>query len=208
MGAVILPLMGIYLLLLIVGTAYGWRWAKRRGYSTIKRVLCAFGGFLIVYLPLMWDWIPTELAHRYYCKKEAGLWIYKTLDQWKAENPGVYETLVVDDKSSSRVGDDINYEDIIRLNQRINNSLTRKKLSSVFPIFRKTYMIIDTKNNEVLGKYINISYGYPGSLALGGSSEEGIYKYKFWMSQPYCVNGISNKKVFSNFSDSFKGARK
>ena len=29
MGAVILPLMGIYLLLLIVGTAYGWRWAKR-----------------------------------------------------------------------------------------------------------------------------------------------------------------------------------
>ena len=94
MGAVILPLMGIYLLLLIVGTAYGWRWAKRRGYSTAKRALCAFGGFLIVYLPLMWDLIPTDLAHRYYCKKEAGLWIYKTLDQWKAENPGVFETLV------------------------------------------------------------------------------------------------------------------
>ena len=127
MGIVILPLMALYLGLLIWASWYGWRWAKRRNYSTGKRVLCAIGGFLIVYLPLMWDWIPTELAHRYYCKKEAGLWIYKTLDQWKAENPGVFETLVVDDKSSSRIGDDINYEDIISLNQRINNSLTREK---------------------------------------------------------------------------------
>ena len=64
MGAVILPLMAIYLLLLIVSTAYGWRWAKRRGYSTVKRALCGLAGFLVVYLPLMWDLIPTELAHR------------------------------------------------------------------------------------------------------------------------------------------------
>ena len=111
MGAVILPLMGIYLILLIVGTAYGWRWAKRRGYSTIKRALCAFGGFLIVYLPLMWDWIPTDLAHRYYCKKEAGLWIYKTLDQWKAENPGVFETLVYNKDRPLKVYYDDNLTD-------------------------------------------------------------------------------------------------
>ena len=52
MGAVILPLMVIYLGLLIWASGYGWRWAKRRGYSTVKRALCAFGGFLIVYLPL------------------------------------------------------------------------------------------------------------------------------------------------------------
>ena len=208
MGAVILSLMGIYLILLIVGTAYGWRWAKRRGYSTVKRVLCAFGGFLIVYLPLMWDWIPSELAHRYYCKKEAGLWIYKTLDQWKAENPGVWETLIVDDKSISRDGNSTNYTDTIRLNQRIDYTITRRKISSLLPVFKKSHQIVDTGNGDILGVYVNVSYGYPGRIALGVLPGEGLSGYKFWMVKTYCANSVPNEEIFSNFLDSFKGARK
>jgi hypothetical protein len=36
----------------------------------------------------------TVAVHQYYCAKDAGFWVYKTLGQWKAENPGVMETLV------------------------------------------------------------------------------------------------------------------
>lgn len=91
MGAVILPLMGLYFVLLIVAARLGWRFAEKRAWK--KRWLGAVLGFLIVYLPVLGDWIPTVLAHKYYCANEAGFWEYKTLDQWKAENPGVFETL-------------------------------------------------------------------------------------------------------------------
>ena len=195
MGAVILPLMGIYLLLLIVGTAYGWRWAKRRGYSTVKRAFCALGGFLIVYLPLMWDWIPTELAHRYYCKKEAGLWIYKTLDQWKAENPGVYETLVYNkDRPFKWVYRDKNGSKYVKsLNGRINYSS-----ETIFPFLslnKDIFEVIDTKNDEVLAKYIDFGYGI------------SIFVVR-WADEPFCENMHHLRKDFFNFEESFKGAEK
>ena len=201
MGAVILPLMGIYLLLLIVGTAYGWRWAKRRGYSTIKRALCAFGGFLIVYLPLMWDWIPTDLAHRYYCKKEAGLWIYKTLDQWKAENPGVYETLVYNkDRPLKVYYDDKTARKFVSfLNKRINYTSEKKRVISFLPLRKKTLEVIDAKNGEVLARYIDFSYS-GGNPALGG--------YRPWMSAPWCENGVRLRKAFFDFEGILEGAKK
>ena len=201
MGAVILPLMAIYLILLIVGAAYGWRWAKRRGYSTVKRALCAFGGFLIVYLPLMWDWIPTDLAHRYYCKKEAGLWIYKTLDQWKAENPGVFETLVYNkDRPLKVYYDDKTARKFVSfLNKRINYTSEKKRVISFLPLRKKILEVIDAKNNEVLARYVDFSYG--GPLAFG-------IMPKIWMSGPFCEDTEHLEKLFFDFEESFEGAKK
>ena len=199
MGAVILPLMGIYLILLIVGTAYGWRWAKRRGYSTVKRALCAFGGFLIVYLPLMWDWIPTDLAHRYYCKKEAGLWIYKTLDQWKAENPGVFETLVYNKDRPLKVyyDDEAGRKFVRFLNERINFS---SETSLPFLSLNKDILeVVDVKNGEVLARYID--FGYGGPLAFGVIP-------KIWMGRSFCEDTGHLKNSFFDFEESFEGAKK
>ena len=201
MGAVILPLMGIYLILLIVGTAYGWRWAKRRGYSTVKRAFCALGGFLIVYLPLMWDWIPTELAHRYYCKKEAGLWIYKTLDQWKAENPGVFETLVYNKDRPFKVyyDDETGSKSVNFLNERINYTTEGKRVFSFLPLRKEMLEVIDAKNDEVLARYIDFGYGSP--LAFG-------IMPKIWMDRSFCEDTGHLDKPFFDFENSFKGAKK
>ncbi len=43
---------------------------------------------------MFWDWILTVITHQYSCATEGGFTLYKTLDQWKAENPSVAETLV------------------------------------------------------------------------------------------------------------------
>jgi hypothetical protein len=52
------------------------------------------GFFLVVMLGLVfWDWLPMEVMYYYECKKNAGFTQYKTLDQWKQENPGIWETL-------------------------------------------------------------------------------------------------------------------
>ena len=192
--------MVIYLGLLIWASGYGWRWAKRRGYSTVKRALCGLAGFLIVYLPLMWDWIPTDLAHRYYCKKEAGLWIYKTLDQWKAENPGVFETLVYNKDQPYKIyyDDEMGSKTVDFLNERINYTSERGRIFSFLPLRKKTLEVIDAKNDEVLARYIDFSYG--GPLAFGVVP-------KIWMDRSFCRDAENLKKFF-NFEESFEGAEK
>jgi hypothetical protein len=49
---------------------------------------------LLVFSLLYWDLIPTHAVHRYYCISEGGFTVYKTLVEWKHENPGVAETLI------------------------------------------------------------------------------------------------------------------
>jgi len=61
------------------------------------------GAFLLVFLPIFWDWLPTVATHQYYCAKDSGFWVYKTLEQWKDENPGVMETLVYNKGEPSSV---------------------------------------------------------------------------------------------------------
>ncbi len=76
---------------------------------------------LVMYSIVFWDWLPTVAVHQYYCAKESGFWVYKTLDQWKAENPGVMESLVANKGAiSTRQGDMENYTDTYLLNPRIN----------------------------------------------------------------------------------------
>jgi hypothetical protein len=76
---------------------------------------------LVMYHLVFWDWVPTVVAHQYYCATEAGFWVYKTVDEWKAENPGVMETLVASKGApSARKGDMQNYTDTYFLNKRIH----------------------------------------------------------------------------------------
>ena len=50
--------------------------------------------------------------HQYYCAKDSGFWVYKTLDQWKVDNLKVLDTLIYNKgEPSSRQGDMQNYAD-------------------------------------------------------------------------------------------------
>lgn len=90
MGVVIVGAIALYLIVSLVVVVLAARAAKKRGRSQWR-----LGGAaaLVMYLLVFWDQIPTLVAHNYYCGKQAGFWVYKSLDQWKAENPGVAETL-------------------------------------------------------------------------------------------------------------------
>lgn len=61
------------------------RYARNNGKSA-KR--WGWGAAFVMYSIVFWDWIPTVAVHQFYCAKDSGFWIYKTLDQWKRENPG------------------------------------------------------------------------------------------------------------------------
>ncbi len=82
----------VYLTVSILVVRWAVRYARKREKSGM---LWGFGAAFIMYNLVFWDWIPTVVSHKYYCSTEAGFWAYKTVDQWKAENPGVMETLSV-----------------------------------------------------------------------------------------------------------------
>lgn len=90
MGLAVLIFFGLYLLVSIWVTSKAVAWAKannRRAW--VWGSLAAFFMYNLVF----WDLIPTLVAHKYYCSTQAGFWFYKTPGQWKAENPGVEQTL-------------------------------------------------------------------------------------------------------------------
>jgi hypothetical protein len=55
--------------------------------------LWGFLGGFIMYNLLFFDLIPVHAVHYYECETEGGLTVYKTIEEWKRENPGVAETL-------------------------------------------------------------------------------------------------------------------
>lgn len=168
------------------------RYAARHGRSKWR---WGIGAFLLIYLPIFWDWIPTVVAHKYYCEKEAGFWVYKTLDQWKAENPGVTEGLVVNKGApSKRQGDMTNHTDTYFLNQRFNWVVKRYN-APLFNRWRHEQEVVDTKTNEVLARYVDFS---TAQIRAGG----GWYGWKFWLHNEHCIGGEMNGGRLSTFMES------
>lgn len=172
------------------------RYAAKHGRSKWR---WGVGAFLIVYLSIFWDWIPTVVAHKYFCKKEAGFWIYKTLDQWKAENPGVMEMLVANKGApSTRQGDIENYTDTYLLNQRINK-IVNQNGPLLFNRWRHEEMLVDAKNNEVLARYVDFSTSQERQQA-------GWNGWKFWLSSRNCIDsGAHNDAQFYEIKHQFLG---
>lgn len=202
MGVVILGAIALYLIISLVVVVLVARAAKKRGKSSWR-----WGGAaaLVMYLLVFWDHIPTILVHKYYCEKEAGFWVYKTVDQWKAENPGVAETMVANKgEPPSRQGNMENYTDTYSLNQRLN-WVVKKTGPLVLNRWRWEKEVVDTKTNEVLVRYVDFS---TGSGFLGGPPRS----FRFWLQSDHCIGGQSNMysmdALVGNMSKLLKGHNK
>ncbi len=146
---------------------YGWlsfgvvwlvaRWAKKRGCSPIRWGIVAG---LVMYHLVFWDFLPTLIVYKYYCATKAGFWVYKTPEQWKAENPGGAETLTWREMSPDYniSGKNRGYQ----LNERIIWTWEAKDLP-VIPVVFSEDLIVDLINNEILCKRIGIGSGRIGT---------------------------------------------
>ncbi len=178
--------------LVVVPLAVGY--AKRTGRSKLRWGLV---GFIAVFMAIFWDLIPTMAVHQYYCSKEAGLWIYKTFDQWKTENPGVMETLVANKVWPHQ---QIEGKDVAIINQRM--SLVYAERNELFlHRWSDSRVLVDTKNNEVLARYVDFSTSHEKQQA-------GWSGWKFWLSNEYCPGGENRVMQFGKYYIQFKGAEK
>lgn len=108
MGLVVFAVMGIYLLISIGMVKGAIEYAREKGKSAAR---WGWVTGLVLYLIPFWDLIPTFIAYGYDCTYHAGFFVYKPIEQWKRQNPGVMETLsmahlpeqfrIENDKSSS-----------------------------------------------------------------------------------------------------------
>ena len=138
MGLVIVGALAIYLLLSIAVVIGAIKHAKKNGKSA-KR--WGWGAVLVMYLIPFWDWIPTVAVHQYYCATEAGFWQYKTVDQWKAENPGVANTLIGRKSSPQvRTADGYYYD----LNSRFRWEISHQE--TPFWLKKSVSQVTDTKS--------------------------------------------------------------
>lgn len=195
MSLVILFFIFLYLALLVGATIFGYEWGKRRKWSTTKRWSAAAIGFLVVFLPMFWDWLPTVWLHSYYCEKYSGLTVNKTLEQWKKENPGVAETLVRQ-QPPLQVGSLSKY--FFQLNQRFRWEIEGNE--KLLWLKEDHERLVDGKTGEILARYVDFSTGQPGS------SVDHFRDVKIWMRRESCepIDNHVLRKKFGIFVQHFE----
>jgi hypothetical protein len=157
------------LLLLVVGI-FAWinRALQRRGLSKCVARAWAVAGVIALSLPITWDAIPTWIAFEYYAKKEAGITVFKTLDQWKVENPGVAETLEPYGFKDKR--GEVKNLGSNKFRHSVNDRFAydSSKVNLFLSVYAVRYEVIDQKNSEVLVRHVTVGSGNAGGLATGG----------------------------------------
>jgi len=207
MGLVILGLLALYILISILVVIGVIKYSKKNGKSALH---WAGGVALVLYLIPFWDWLPTVVMHRYYCSTEAGFWIYKTVDQWKQENPGVMETLSNQDTSTggqfpSWPREFVNGKKLASINQRFAINY-RDHLSSTDEreLFLNNWRwqadLVDKVTGTVLARQIDFS---SGNGYVGGEPPA-----RFWLQKSHCEKNFNSLAQFKEFIDRIKGVKK
>jgi hypothetical protein len=182
-GPVVLGAALLYLLISVMVSRWAIRYARDSGRSA-KR--WGWGAALVMYSLVFWDWIPTVATHQFYCTKYAGFWVHKNVDQWKAENPGVAETLVATKDAPSANGAYI-------LNQRFN-WVVKRTGPLLFNRWRWEQQVVDSKTKEILARYVDFS---TGDGNIGGEPP-----VRFWLQSQHCVGGVMNdSKLYYFFAE-------
>lgn len=199
-GLIVLGVIALYFVVLIGFTIAGYKIAATRGLGRGKRWVGAAIGFAVIFLPVFWDTIPTLWLHRHYCETEGGLKVYKTLDLWKQENPGVADTLVqvqAPNYDVSVPGADEAYQ----LNQRFRWEI--RNSARPFGISMRDERLVDAKNGNILAQSIEFS------IVLSNAFSSGIHSFrdiKVWLARTYCQDGYRNSE-YSAFGEIKNEAR-
>ncbi len=198
-GLIILIVGVIYLAVLVVVTRAAYRWAKSKGLTKAKCRLAAAGGFLVVYLPVFWDHIPTMIAYQYYCKTKAGFWQYKTIEQWKKENPGVADTLTWTERAGSRVTDPSTDSTSVYMNERFSERHSQRSVAFL-PVTIYESAVMDNKNGAAVVRQVAVGTGY-GNMMVNTDWRS----MKFWLRSEVCYgSGINGMHAYNHIREGFK----
>lgn len=194
MGLVVLAVLGAYLLFSIGVVAGAVQYARKRQWSKLRWGISAA---LVMWLIPFWDWIPTMVVHRYYCENEAGLWVYKTKEQWMRENPGAMDGLRYN-QALPQV--QTRYGMATAMNARF---IYFYKYDGPLPLnrWRVEVEIRDVMNGEVIAREIDYSVSQERRQA-------GARGWKFWLIEDRCtIVSHRDQGSFDKVIAEFEGAK-
>jgi len=186
-GLVVLIGLFLYAFLCYLFVRFARRWRPER------KLLMGWLTFILFNAPLGYQIIPGMIVRSIACNNQAGFWLYKTPEQWKAENPGVAETLTLNGKQENRKIREGESERIFHLNQRfdwVNNFRYEAK-----NVIREEQTVVDTQTGEVMAR--KVDFHGQGPSFLGGGSSGGCFKEE--EREKWRVNGkifIKYKRIF------------
>lgn len=172
LGAMVLgwPLvaLGLFALLGVIVVVIAWRLGRSEGRRWGRWMA---GGFLLF---AFWD-TPLVLGHfTYGCWADGGFRKYKSVEQWKAENPGVAETL-----------QHVPMREWIVLNKPPMNQRFEyhsKETRYLTGVVREEDWILDIEENEVMARYVDYrTFERSNELKLASPRT-----YKFWLNRKSC----------------------
>jgi hypothetical protein len=133
---------------------------------------------------LFWDWLPMEISYKNKCENEAGLAVYKTPEEWKAENPGVWETLTLQ-PNPRRDSAQIERGSLTRwwLNERF--TVEHYIIKHRFSIIEDRIYIIDSKHNTPVAGYTNFESAVPPISFVNNIEPKSL---RFWMNKRDCAS--------------------
>lgn len=187
MGLLVLIVFAVYLLVTMFVVRKTAGWAKASG-----RKPWLWGGLaaFMMYNLVFWDWVPTVVAHKYYCSTQAGFTVYKTPEKWKSENAYLTKTDLEPLGKNTKMLWDFPYkplknnpkEKVLMINQRIYiKGDFEKNIISIIPITKYTSFIADINNDEKLAQLVTFSSGYGNPMTNGG-----IQGFKGWLANTTC----------------------
>lgn len=176
-GLIAIIVLGVLLILACWAFIWTYKAKRRKGKSDAVAFGWAIAAVVALSLPITWDAIPTWIAFEYYAHKEAGLTVFKTLEQWKAENPGVAETLEpygkdYNDRRTKAIALASNKERRL-MNPRF--AFDEQVLNPLLNIHVAYQEIVDIKTGQVMVRLVGVGSGNSGGFASGGDGW-----WKFW----------------------------
>lgn len=184
-GLAYLALGAIYVVAMVC--LVGWAWRQGRKLNRSVAIACAALAFLSLYLPVFWDFIPTIIAHRYYCAKDAGIVVKMAPEQWLQQHASEIAELRIDPlkppaefgRFSTSDGWDSWYTNKAAVRQqRIVN------LNLAMPFSRIEQRVVDARSGAILASHTDYHAGI--SFASGG--------LKLWNYMPTCDGRRSQRE--------------
>ncbi|MDN3639110.1 hypothetical protein QWY82_09845 [Simiduia curdlanivorans] len=157
------------------------------------RLLSALLGIALLAV-LFWD-LPVLWEYEKLCENDAGFIQYQTIEGWKAENPGIAETLV--SIENAKFKNDGSYTHV-PLNQRFEWVFSNWDVGR--GIRKREDRIVDVQSGAILARYVDFSSGMKNT----GISPFNVRLYKVWLTSESCPRDGNKDRWLIN-GDSFRG---
>ncbi len=185
-------------------TRYTYRRMIRKGYTKRQAFWSGFAVFFAFFALAFWEYIPAQIIYTYYCQFESGGKILKPLEEWKRENPDIYEALQSKNKTYIESIKVKPYRfGLIEYNgNKYHLSISGNKFINRYRYYRNIYFRMvdeyiyiykDVKNNEDLLIIKEYSTGWPW---LSDNGDPNFRRFN--LSRESCCKWSSDWNVYTS----------